>query len=527
MSPDDFLRGEFRTQMDVPNVSINVVFKVIKSLVNKKSSIYDFSPIIIKENMHLIAHPLSKLFNQSIHSGKFPQILKLARITPLYKKGPKHDVNNYRPISQLNIFSKIFEKIMKIYLVEFLNTNEIINKAQFGFQKGKSTQHALMRFSKMLYENLRVGKSILSIFVDFSKAFDTVPHHILLRKLNHYGIRGNILNWFEDYLTNRKQITIIDHSQSRTLDVTTGVPQGSVLGPILFLIFINDLPELSKSIFYSLFADDSCLSLVDHDIAVLLECANKELELFYQWCIANRLSMNTLKTFYILFTNKSISVLPPLVIRNNYSYDVIQRVNHLKFLGVVFDEKLSFSKHIATLCNKLSRSSSLLYQLRDFLPTHILKNIYYAHIYPHLNYCNCIWSNTYRTHLTPLILTHKKIIRNISKAEFLQHTEPLYHNLKILNIENIRLLNLGLIMYKQVNDNVFNIPILPRNHNHFTRHRNLLLVPQHSLTLYSNSFIVQAVKFWNQIPENIRNAPTIATFKRKIIRYLLSNSIQL
>ena len=136
MSPDDFLRGEFRTQMDVPNVSINVVFKVIKSLVNKKSSIYDFSPIIIKENMHLIAHPLSKLFNQSIHSGKFPQILKLARITPLYKKGPKHDVNNYRPISQLNIFSKIFEKIMKIYLVNFLNTNEIINKAQFDFQKG-------------------------------------------------------------------------------------------------------------------------------------------------------------------------------------------------------------------------------------------------------------------------------------------------------------------------------------------------------------------------------------------------------
>ena len=446
MSPQDFLRGEFRSQMEVPNISINVVFKVIKSLISKKCSIYDFSPIVIKENMHLIAHPLCRLFNQSIHSGQFPQILKLARITPLYKKGPKHDVNNYRPISQLNIFSKIFEKIMKVFLVDYLNTNDIINKAQFGFQKGKSTQHALMRFSSMLYNNLKDGKSILSIFIDFSKAFDTVPHQILIKKLEHYGIRGNILNWFHYYLSNCQQLTVIDHCQSRTSNITTGVPQGSSLGPILFLIFINDLPELSKAIFYSLFADDSCLSLVDHDILVLIESANKELELFYQWCIANRLSMNTLKTFYILFTNKSFSILPPLVIRNNYSYDVIQRVNHLKFLGVIYDEKLSFSNHITMLCNKLSRSSSLLYQLRDFLPTHTLKSIYYAHIYPHLNYFNCIWSNTYRTHLTPLVLTHKKIIRNISKAEFLEHTNPLYQNLKILNIENIRLLNLGLIM---------------------------------------------------------------------------------
>ena len=245
------------------------------------------------------------------------------------------------------------------------------------------------------------------------------------------------------------------------------------------------------------------------------------------WCIANRLSINTLKTFFILFQTKTQNeLLPPLVIRNNFSYDVIKRVTHLQFLGVIYDEKLTFAKHIAMLSNNLSRSSSLIYQLRDYLPIYILKNIYYAHIYPHLNYCNPIWSNTYKIHLSPLITIHKRIIRNIAKAEFLEHTGPLYKNLKILNIDNICKQNLSLLMYKQLKNNEFNLPIHPLNHTHFTRNRGTLIAPQHRTTLYSNSFIVQAVNVWNSISSAIRDAPTINTFKKRIGKYLLNGSIQ-
>ena len=375
INPMQFMKGNFPESIEAPVANLDIVFKVIKSLPNKSASLHDFSPIVVKENIHLLAHPLCLLFNQSINTGKFPQSLKLARITPLYKKGPKHDINNYRPISQLNIFSKIFEKIMKYFLVDFLEKKQIIHPAQFGFQKGKSTLHALIRFSSMLYENLNKGKSILSIFIDFSKAFDTVPHNILLQKLSHYGIRGKTLQWLEDYLKNRHQITIIENQDSTKSLVSTGVPQGSVLGPLLFLIFIKDLPSISDSIFFSLFADDSCLSLTDYDIIKLISLANRELFVFYDWCIANRLSINTIKTFYLVFTNKPDISAPPLLIRNNFTYDIIKRVSHTKFLGVIYDDKLNFSHHITMLSNKLSRTSSLIYQLCDHLPIHVLKKI--------------------------------------------------------------------------------------------------------------------------------------------------------
>ena len=521
-NPLHYLKGNFPQAMATPIIDINNVIKVIKTLADKKASINDFSPLIIKENAHLIAHPLCHLFNQSINAGKFPQLLKTAQITPLYKKGPKHDLNNYRPISKLNIFSKIFEKLMKTFLVDFLEEKEIIHKSQFGFQKGKSTQHALLRFSNMLYDNLQNGKSILSIFIDFSKAFDTVPHDILLNKLFHYGIRGKVLDWFTDYLSNRYQFTTCEYSDSTTTLVTSGVPQGSVLGPILFLLFINDLPTISESIFFSLFADDSCLSLCENDVIELISSANKELDLFYNWCIANRTSINILKTFYLLFTSQPTAHLPPLTIRNHYSYDVINRVSHTKFLGVIYDEKLTFSNHISMLCSKLSRSSSLLYQLRDIVPTDVLKSLYYAHVYPHINYCNCIWSNTYQTHLLPLILIHKRIIRNIAKSDFLQHTEPLYKNLRILNVHNIKTLNLSILMYKQLKSNEYDLPILTLDHAYGTRHRENLLIPPHTTTLIANSFKVESVRVWNRLPNNIKVSPSMNSFKNKMKCFLLN-----
>ena len=195
----EYMRGDFPNSIAIPETSPNDLLNVINSLKSKPCSIDDLSVCIIKQNARILAEPLSQLFNQSVNSGIFPDRLKRARITPIYKKGSKSDINNYRPISNLHVLSKIFEKTMKVYLVDFIVKNEIITPKQFGFQKNKSTEDALIEFSSYLYDKLDNSKSTLSIFIDFSKAFDTVPHKVLLKKLNYYGIRGIVNNWFEDY----------------------------------------------------------------------------------------------------------------------------------------------------------------------------------------------------------------------------------------------------------------------------------------------------------------------------------------
>ena len=224
--------------MEVPHTNISEICKVIKSLKNKKCRVNDFSPSVLKRNCHLIAQPLKLLLNQSFQQGKFPNRLKHAQVTPLYKKGAKSDPNNYRPISLLNVFSKIWEKIMKNKFMHFIDSNNILTKSQFGFQKGIKTEDALTLFSKNIYKQLNKSNSVLSIFIDFSKAFDTVPQQILLQKLEHYGIRGYVLRWFADYLSDRYQSTNYDNCASSLKEICMGVPRihkAVSLAPYFFL----------------------------------------------------------------------------------------------------------------------------------------------------------------------------------------------------------------------------------------------------------------------------------------------------
>ena len=244
INPAHYLKGNFLNSMQLPIITTQDTKGVIKELKNKNSGINEVPAYVLKLNSDQIAQPLTTLFNQSVATGTFPAKLKNAKVTPIHKSGPSNNPKNYRPISNLLVFSKIFELLMKKYLMHYLEHKNILNPTQFGFRRNHNTFQALNLFSSNIYSALNNSHSVLSIFIDFAKAFDTVNHKILLDKMYHYGIRGPIHSWFKDYLTDRNQITVFKGENSSSSTITHGVPQGSILGPILFLIYINDISDI-------------------------------------------------------------------------------------------------------------------------------------------------------------------------------------------------------------------------------------------------------------------------------------------
>ena len=241
-------------------VTAEDIKNIIASLKNKPCNNSEFPICALKYVSGIVSEPLALLINQSLADGIFPQSLKVARVVPIFKGGCGNDANNYRPVSVLPLFSKIYERVVFNQLSAFLDKYNIINEAQYGFRAGKSTIEAILNHLQFVYDELDSGNLVISLFLDFRKAFDSINHEILLKKLHHYGIRGLAHKWFSSYLSNRQQFVSINGVCSGQCEVSYGVPQGSILGPILFLLFINDFPKCNPFFKYTLFADDTTLS---------------------------------------------------------------------------------------------------------------------------------------------------------------------------------------------------------------------------------------------------------------------------
>ena len=402
----------------------------------KTYGLYSCPINILSGAKHIISGPLSTIFNISVQEGVFPSKLKQAKVTPVYKSGDETDPGNYRPISLLSIFNRIFEKLMYQRLKNFLDKNDIFFKSQYGFREKHSTQHAVIDIVDIIQNNMDLKLFTCGIFLDLKKAFDTVNHSILLKKLNHYGIRGIINDWFSSYLPGRSQVTEIDSNLSTISKISCGVPQGSVLGPLFFLIYINDFHNSSAKFSFYLFPDDTNLLYAGKNLRSLEETVNNELVKVSDWLNANKLTLNATKSNFVIFRpyqrKIDYSVNIQMCDNSNHFLTSLECKNHVKYLGVLLDSHLSWKYHIDNVALKISRIIGVIARLRHLVPFNTLLSIYRSLILPYLSYGLASWGQAAKSHLQKLLVLQKRALRLMYFCELRAHAVPLFISSKSL-----------------------------------------------------------------------------------------------
>ena len=491
---------------------------------NKATGIDKISCKIIKKAAPIISDSLTLIFNQAITLSSFPDEWKMAKVVPLYKNGQRNIPGNYRPISVLPAISKIMERILYDQLYDYLTKFELLSDSQFGFRKFHSTASALLDCTNDWYVNLDRKMFNLVVLIDLKKAFDTVDHQILLRKLELYGIKGQALTLLKSYLTNRKQKCQIKNSFSSERLIKCGVPQGSILGPLFFLLYVNDLPQCLNKTKPCLFADDTNLTASGDSITDVEIAANSDLENLRKWLIANKLSLNVAKTEFMLIGSKQkISNSHPNVVIENKQ---IKQVYECKTLGVTVDQHLSWKSNIENICKKITAGISAIRRVKPFVDKETLISIYNAIVRPYFDYCCEVWDvfgETQSKRLQKLQNRAARIILNMSND--VNHSIALCE-LGWEPLKTLRKKAKAKMMYKVLNKmgpksltNLFSYKCEKTNY-HLRDISTGLCLPKHRSNNMKNSFMYNGAKLWNSIPKEIRESKSLSSFRNKIAAHI-------
>ena len=500
------------------------IAKVISGFKNKNSQdIHGLSMFIIKQICDTIVKPLNIICNLSFTTGVFPNKMKTAKVLPLFKANDVHEVSNYRPVSILTQFSKILEKLFEKRLRNYVDKNNLLFDGQYGFRVNRSTGLALNELVDTIINALDNNKYCVGVFIDLKKAFDTVDHTLLINKLKYYGVRGITSKFLESYLSDRTQFVSYDKHNSTEEVIKCGVPQGSILGPLLFIIYINDMCKVSDLLRFIIFADDTNIFCLDNDPVLLVEKLNRELIKLTNWFRVNKLSLNVAKSNFMVFGKKSTNISD--IKLNGVT---LEKVLSTKFLGVHIDYRFRWYTHIQTVQRKVARVLGVMYKIKHIVDKKVLIMIYNTLILPYLSYCSEIWGNTYESRLHDLIVLQKRAIRIIGDIGFRDHTTKVFKKFKCLKLVDIIRLQTCVLMYNA------NKGILPKNvqhnfiknseiHKYNTRRRNDFFTSQSSTNLRKISVNQKGIELWNALPNRVKESVSINVFKGNIKSIILNS----
>ena len=491
---------------------------LIKGLSTKKNA-QDPSSRFLKLCSAYISVILSDLFDLCLEQGVYPKRLKYARITPVFKSGKRQLISNYRPISVLSSINKIFEKLLFKRFSEFFELCGTISDNQFGFVKSRDTQQAALHLITSILPVYETNECAAVLFLDFSRAFDTIDRDRLLFKAYRHGIRGLAYDILKSYLSDRYHYTCINLKKSSLLINQIGVPQGSCMGPLLFILYINDLINLINNALTILFADDTTVAIKNKNMRVLQARLNFAAYKINDWCKHNKLILNAKKTKVMYFNAKNNEI-PVVKIDNN----IIETVQQYKYLGFLLDNRLRHSFHVSKVIAKLKSLKYVSKKISSYMTISSAKAFYYSLVFSHLKYGILVWGGTMDTlGFRTLELLQNKIILNLfGKNLNTQNKQTIYKNMKILKLSDIYKTSACMAIYNCLQNNYLpslrnTIIGLIRNHPHLTRNRRNFRLPMPRLMAIKLNIVYQALKCWNTTDPDIRNSQSPKEFKRKLI----------
>lgn len=521
---------------ELPELDENFVFRFLSTLdVSKATGLDGIGPKLLKLSSGIITKSITYVANKCIRSGQFPNSWKQAKVNPLYKGGANDDINNYRPISILPTLSKLIEKFIQKHLMYYLNSFDILHKLQSGFRTGHSTETALTIMTERWLKAINEGKFVGTIMVDFRKAFDLVDHDLLLQKLTYYKCDSSFITLMRSYLKNRTQVVSVNGKKSNFATISSGVPQGSILGPLLFLIFINDLPlVLSKKVSsIDMYADDTTVYDIQDDLETLRSNLQESLSVLHKWCQQNGMLLNTDKTKVMLISTRQKRIrLDTSLLALTYNDIDLQLTTGDKILGVYIDENFQWNNHFQYVCKKVSSYIWLLSKIKTYLSFEHRSLFYKAYIQPHFNYCNIIWGNSSNYNVSKLTKLQKRACKIILENEY-EDLDSARKRLNILSFDQNVFVNKAKIMYKVANSlipqyiiDLFQLRAdsLPDTALRSVTNHNFT-IPKPKTSLYKESLSYSGPIIWNAIPADVKTSSTIGLFTNKLRDWLSSDSI--
>ena len=513
----------------IPSLAVHEVGSLISHMKNKKSSgPDDINAQILKLSIPYIVEPLTYIFNLCIKNNKFPSSLKTAKVIPLPKTKDLSDPNNYRPISLLSVISKPLERHVHKHLMKYLESNNLLHPFQSGFRTKHSCHTALSRLSNAWLSNMNDSLITGAVFLDFKKAFDLVDHSTLLSKLHHYIPDSPSLPFFKSYLEDRKQKVLVNGSFSSKKLVKFGVPQGSILGPLLFTIFINDLPlGLSgRETMCDLFADDTTIHAADKSIARLSQRLQQSLCEVSAWCEDNAMIVHPVKTKSMVIATRQKHQTSSLSVNLSLGDKPVEQVTEHRVLGVIIDDKLTWKAHTISLSKVISRKLFMLSKLKNVLDLDSRLMFFNAQIRSHFDYASTVWDGCSDNHLKKLVSLHRRAAKLILPDPLLT-TDQKLDKIEILPLQKHLLYNKALVMYNVAHNATpdYLCQLFRPSTSQYGSQNSLFTVPFPRIDIYKSSLSFSGARLWNSLPTDVKRSPSILSFKGRVRKFLFQATV--